>query len=78
MSMNRFFLRSSSLASHKFTASSKALLSTNSYYGDYNEESIDWTIPLPSERASNNICGQGWFIDTTVKASPIPGAGRGR
>ncbi len=35
-------------------------------------------LPLPSERASSNVPGQGWKVATTVKASNIPGAGNGR
>ena len=35
-------------------------------------------FPLPSERAIQNVPGQGWKTATTVKGSNIPGAGNGR
>jgi len=35
-------------------------------------------LPLPVDRALNNIPGQGWQVPTTVKSSNVPGAGNGR
>ena len=36
------------------------------------------SIPLPSQFAANNVAGQGWSIDTEVRASNVAGAGNGR
>ncbi len=39
---------------------------------------VDDCFPLPSDRAKNNVLGQGWHSATTVRQSTIPGAGYGR
>ena len=52
------------------TATHHSLVATN--------KTRQHVFPLPSDRASNNVPGQGWQIPTTVRASKIPGAGKGR
>ena len=79
LSNNNFFIRSSKLASRGFFSSSKALFSyAYASQNTYDDEEIYGAIPFPSERASNNIPGQGWLVETTVKTSLIPMAGKGR
>lgn len=63
-----------SLQSLKGRSPSKAISSQCSFSVEQEEQ----LFPLPCQRASNNIKGQGWLIDTVVKDSRILGAGNGR